>query len=261
MTSLIEKKTPFNWDGKHGWSDLTYARFLNVVIDDGDLICKFNDAARYIGCSQSSLHERLRRLKTMRYEYTLQKWNKKASYVQYEVFENASQEDLEELTVMIQNKIPGIVNEVDGVTVDVKYLFTVVNHKSLRSKIALTMMKQGLLKLMYETARKFVVENRPFNEIVLFDQMFHNELPRSCFVNFYPIGITSGIKRHRDQSSFCSVVLCLLGSEGHLILTTETKEEKKVLLKSNDMIVFSRITHYVEEVSRVNNRITINGFF
>jgi hypothetical protein len=258
--SLI-KKTPLNWNGTHEWSDLMYARFLNVVIHEGGLTCELNDAAKYIGCSQSSLLQRLSRLKTMRYEYTLQKWSKTAKYVQYDVIENAVQHDLEELKMMILIKLPGTVNEADGVTVDVKFLFTTVNHKSLRSKIALTIVKEGLLKLMYNAARKFVVDNRPFNEIALFDGMFHNELPRSCFVNLYPIGITSGLKRHRDQSSFCSVVLCLLESEGHLILTTETNEEIKVHLKSNDMIVFSRISHYVEEVSRTKNRITINVFF
>lgn len=256
--SLINK-TPLNWNGTHGWSDLMYARFLNVVIEDGDLTCELNDAAKYIGCTQSSLLQRLCRLKTLRYEYTLQKWSKTAKYMQYEVIESATQEGLEILTEMI--KIPGAVNEGDGVTVEVKFLFTVVNHKSLRSKIAVRIMKQGILKLMYDTARKFVVENRPFNEIALFDNMFSNEIPRNCFVNLYPIGITSGLKSHRDQSSFCSVVLCLLEGEGSLILTTETGEKTSVFLKSNDMIVFGRISHYVEEVSRTKNRITINAFF
>ena len=123
----------------------------------------------------------------MRYEYTLQKWSKTAKYVQYEVIENAVQHDLEELKMMILRELPGTVNEANGVTVDVKFLFTRVNHKSLRSKIALTIVKEGLLKLMYNAARKFVVDNRPFNEFALFDEMFHNELPRSCFVNLYPI--------------------------------------------------------------------------
>ena len=257
MTSL--KKIPFIWDTHCGWTDMKYAKFLNVVINNGDLICSMSDAIKYIGCRENELKERLCRLKTLGYQYTLQKWDKNAEYVQYEVIESATQEDLEGLTEMI--KIPGAVNEGDGVTVEVKFLFTVVNHKSLRSKIAVRIVKQGLLKLMYDTARKFVVENRPFNEIALFDKMFSNEIPRNCFVNLYPIGITSGLKSHRDQSSFCSVVLCLLEGEGDLILTTETGEKKSVFLKSNDMIVFGRISHYVEEVSRTKNRITINAFF
>lgn len=61
------------------------ARFLNVVVDEGDLICELYDAARCIGCPQSELVQRLCRLKTMKYEYTLQKRSKKDEYVQDEI--------------------------------------------------------------------------------------------------------------------------------------------------------------------------------
>ena len=63
-------------------------------------------------------------------------------------------------------------------------------------------------------------------------------LPRDCFINLYPIGKSAGVNNHRDQSSFCSVVYCLLGDGSNLILIKETGDMEEVNLKTNDMLVF-----------------------
>ena len=86
-------------------------------------------------------------------------------------------------------------------------------------------------------------------------------LPRDCFVNLYPIGKSAGVNNHRDQSSFCSVVYCLLGDGSNLILIKETGDMEEVNLKTNDMLVFSRIDYFVPSVCREQYRITVSAFF
>jgi hypothetical protein len=133
------------------------------------------------------------------------------------------------------------------VTTKVKYLYVV----QTSCAISTYLQSSGLFKIMFEAASKFVIENRPHMEIFLFDEMNSSrELPRDCFINLYTARITCGLKPHRDQSSFCSIVFCLSGnSDGKLVLTTECRGEKVVDLQTIDMIVFGRITHYLQEAN------------
>ena len=117
------------------------------------------------------------------------------------------------------------------------------------------------MQTINSAARSFVADKKDENELKLFYKLFPNELPRDCFINLYPIGQSAGLNNHRDQSSFCSVVYCLLGDGSNLILIKETGDREEINLKTNDMIVFSRIDHFVPSVYREQNRITVNAFF
>jgi hypothetical protein len=82
----------------------------------------------------------------------------------------------------------------------------------------------GIWQLMYDTAKAFVVTNRP-NELKLFEKMYPKQLPRDCFINLYDVNSKSGINPHCDHVSFCTIVLCLEGNkDDSLVLIQETNE-------------------------------------
>lgn len=261
----MAKPMPFNWETNRQMSDVKYARFLHIICDNGTFQegVDFSTAQMYIKCSYAELKENQRRMRSFQYQFVLQKWDKSVAYVQFQITENVLQTDIAHLTERMVYFMSKIKDKSDGVTTNVKYLYVVVFGVPTSCAISTYLTESGLYKIMFEAARKFVIDNRPLMEISLFDEMYSSRgLPQDCFINFYTVGVTSGLKPHRDQSSFCSVVFCLLGnSDGKLVFTTECREEKIVDLKTNDMIVFGRITHYLQETNRTSNRITINAFF
>jgi hypothetical protein len=117
--------------------------------------------------------------------------------------ENLLQIDLAPSTQLMEISLSTRKNNSSEVTTKVKYLYVV----RMSCAISTYPQSSGLFKIMFEAASKFVIENRSPKEIFLFDEMNSSrELPRDCFINLYAARITSGLKPHRDQSSFCSVI-------------------------------------------------------
>jgi hypothetical protein len=90
--------------------------------------------------------------------------------------------------------------------------------------------------------------------------------PRQCFINLYDANVLQGVSRHRDCSSFCSVVIAL--TEDHsqrsgLFIETESRAKPCISYKCKvgDMIIFDRLWHGVYETKRPDRRGTCNMFF
>ena len=113
--------------------------------------------------------------------------------------------------------------------------------------LRLTLVTSKIWELLYSAASSFISKNRP-TELQLFKKMFPLERPCDCFLNLYDVGLTSGIAKHSDHVSFCTVVLCLKGNgEGNLTLTQEDgKQPVTISLQVCELIVFARIEHRVE---------------
>ena len=120
----------------------------------------------------------------------------------------------------------------------------------------------NILGLIYDAAHNFIATNRP-NEIKLFETFYPTKLPHDSFVSVYESGRESGIMKHSDHVSFCTVVFCLQGTGGEkdLTLILESNDTFEVPLSASDLIVFGRIEHFVGFRSRSERRITINAFF
>lgn len=251
-----------NWERWQDWTDLQNAKLLAVTDGKGNLgDSDIRTLIRFIRCSKSELYERLERLKGTHYQFPLQRWT--GSYVQFKLHKSAIEDNLDDL---IQDVIESVrkvtVDDSDVIGVDIKYKYYISNHVAIKNDgILKALMRRNVMQTIYSAARSFVADNRDKNELKLFYKLFPNELPRDCFINLYPIGQSAGLNNHRDQSSFCSLVYCLLGDGSNLILIKETGDMEEINLKTNDMIVFSRIDHFVPSVYRKQNRITVNAFF
>jgi hypothetical protein len=253
-----------NWNTNSAWSDYQTAKFYSLI-DGNHKLCGMTiySAARIIGCPKSELEIKLRRLQSQSYVYALQRWRN--PYQLYEVTRNVALVELEMLLVTVDtafaNYVPGADNTLEQ---QIKYKYVRINHETvyLHRTLMTQLQTSSLLEIMYNSARLFVARYRSLNELVYFDKMFESRLPRDCFVNVYSASQESGISRHRDLVSFCTVVFCLLeNEEGKLVLTKEDNVEEVIHLHTNDMITFARISHSVELVRREQDRITVNAFF
>ena len=118
------------------------------------------------------------------------------------------------------------------------------------------------MEVLFITASNYVLTNRKSKEFNLFNSMYRDRMPTTCFLDVYIAGNDIQIGKYRDHVSFCTVVMCLEGDgEGGLTLTTETNEPHEAILKAKDIIVFARIDHEVFLTSRASNRVTLNAFF
>ena len=142
-----------------------------------------------------------------------------------------------------------------------QYLTVVNAVQKMPVQISSYLEKLKIFGLVYDAARKFIDTNRP-HEIYLFDKFYPTAVPPDSFVSVYESGCVSGISRHSDHVSFCTVVLCLKGTVGKdLTLTQENNEPFMVPMSAGDLIVFARIGHFVEFRNRTERRITLNAFF
>lgn len=131
----------------------------------------------------------------------------------------------------------------------------------LPNQLRTALENSGIWDFLLSTARSYVELNRN-KELTLFNELYLSGLPRDCFINYYDVGVSSGLSAHRDHVSFCTIVLCLCGNgEGNLVLTQETTLPITINLSSNDVITFARIEHYVDIVCRSAQRVTLNAFF
>lgn len=253
-----------NWKTNSVWSDFQTAKFYSLI-DGQHKLCDTNDyeAARIIGCPRKQLVAKLTRFTDNKYTYALQRW--KDPYQLYEVTRNVPLQDVDILLETVHRVFATYVPGEDAtLELQMKYKYVMENHKivSLQRNLMRKLSTSGLLEIMYNSARAFVAQNRPAKELEYFDIVYTSHLPRDCFVNVYSASHDSGITRHRDLVSFCTVVFCLLDNgEGKLVLTNESNVEEPIHLNSNDMITFARISHSVQSVKRSQDRITVNGFF
>jgi hypothetical protein len=258
----------YNWEKPHGLNDLQNAKFISLIDADGKLPNldegkpNIRDTARYIGCSPFQLRSLLKRMKSANYQFPLQRWEK--SYVLFQPHKSAFEGTFEELNQSIVKALSRMRTHVpDSLSVNVKSKYYIANHiQNKEDGILDILMRTNIFETIHRVARQFVIDNRSLSELNLFDRLFANKLPRDCFFNYYPADSMAGVNVHRDQTSFCTVVLCLFGTpEGNLVLTRETNETETVHLQTNDIIVSARIDHFVEEAIRTECRITLNAFF
>ena len=250
------------WLRRRGFTDVQMARFISYVDGKGDFTS--NDltlaaVSRSIGCTTAQLAKQMRRLKNPHYSYQLQLWTIASYRLFYTVPFVGS-------TVAVLTEISRIFCRLrarsDMPSFSVKSKYVINNGRKLNHALLKVLLKSGIMDAIYETARSFVERNRPYHEFNMFSSMFQNHLPSDCFINSYPAGMTSGVHKHRDHVSFCTVVFCLEGQcDGGLVLTTEMGQPHNSMLQSNEMIVFGRIDHLVNITVRAQERITLNCFF
>jgi hypothetical protein len=250
------------WSRTRGLTDVQMAKFMSFVDGRGNIRSvdlTLSAVSRIIGCSTARLKELMRRLKNPNYSYQLQLWSNESYRLFYTApFEGSTVTALMEIShifcrLRARNENP---------SVSVKSKYVISNGRKLHHGLLKALLTSGIMNAIYETAKSFVENNRPDIEFHMFSSMFQNRLPSDCFVNSYPAGITSGVNKHRDHVSFCTVVLCLEGQcDGGLVLTTEMGQPHNAMLQSNEMIVFGRIDHLVNIALRTQERITLNCFF
>lgn len=251
-----------NWKRRRcGWTDGQNAKFMSLVNGKGDFVVFVISPRRFIGCKEDELALYLTRFRGGSYEYPLQEWIA-PSYVLYN--QGVSQPYPSRFTRSIEMFVSKEKPVSNGLEVSVATVY-LREHFAPSTKV-LKRLRQlldasGIWDLFYRTAHTFISTNRP-NEVALFERIYPTMLPRDCFVNVYDVGISCGINPHRDHVSFCTVVLCLVGSnEGNLKLLLDTGEEVTISMKTNDIVVFARIQHSVGITMRTHKRITINAFY
>jgi hypothetical protein len=248
---------------RSGWSDIQNAKFISSVDGEGMFLTVGNHK-RHIDCTEKDLALNVSRLQNGSYEYPLQRWIG-SNYVLFNqlVVEIPSLQQLicsVELFASKGRPSPSSgVLEVSVVTVYLRVSFA--PSPRIPKLLERLLTESGMWELFYDTALEFITTNR-HNELKQFTRIYSSKLPRDCFINLYDVGVRCGVKPHRDHVSFCTVVLCLVGSgEGNLVIKQETGENLSVSLRSKDLLVFARIVHSVEILTRTNKRITINAFF
>jgi hypothetical protein len=85
------------------------------------------------------------------------------NYVQFEIRENVLEADIAPIILMIKRSVSKTRGCDDGVTVCVKYLYVITHRVLKNSAITTNLDSIGLFKVMFQAARKFVIDNRPHN--------------------------------------------------------------------------------------------------
>lgn len=256
--------TSLNWDKKRTWSDRDNAIFFASVFGDGTFV--HADRIKQLPRHSQTIKEftkRIYHIKSVAYMHPLQKW--RGDYVIFHQSSNVvGQNDIYQLQKIVTkwfvSKKPA---DKLGLSKNVitQYLTVVNTVQKVPVQLSIYLEKLKLFGLVHDAARNFIATNRQ-HELKLFDKFYPTAVPPDCFVSVYETGCVSGISRHCDHVSFCTVVLCLKGTAGKdLTLTQENNEDFVVPLSAGDLIVFARIGHFVEFRARTERRITLNAFF
>lgn len=254
----------FNWQRKCIWSDSKNARFIQLIDGRGNLYLEDLDRSRlHVGCKIDELVDRLNLFKTFAFKYPLQKW-RGVSYKLFEYYSMVEIPEKESLMLEVHTMLKKTAASAKGeleVKVVTAYLRKHFEPAKITKRLCNAIRTSQIYERLYAAAHSFVKTNRS-HELKLFEKMYLSKHPRDCFINLYDLDLESGIATHRDHVSFCTVVVCLQGnSEGNLVITQETGELLTVSLSSNEMIVFARVEHSVDIVTRSEKRITLNAFF
>ena len=119
------------------------------------------------------------------------------------------------LTIPSKNQLMDAVNEFLGevkvtgdgnleIKVVTKYLRAHNNERVIPRRLKQALKVSGIFDILHRAALSFVASNRP-DERTLFETMYSSLLSRDCFLNLYDVGVTSGMKTHRDHVSLCTV--------------------------------------------------------
>ena len=225
--------TLLNWQKKRTWSDKENAIFLVSRYGNGASMEKrILKKLPLLKVDKSRLMQRIYAMKTDAYKHPLQTWE--GSYVlnvQFPVPTDRSNMD-ELMTEVIKWFHNVVASDVSGLSTNVITQDVSVHRKiqKIPAGIASSFTNLKLLDCMHNAATNFIAMNRP-NELKLFLKCYPTNVPRDCFVSIYDSGCESGILKHSDHVSFCTVVFCLQGSideSKDLILTLENNEELSV---------------------------------
>ena len=236
-------------------TDSQIAKLLSIVDGKGNFLCCVPlNPGKFV----SELLAKLSKFGTSEFTYPLQSW--KGSYVIYEK-KSVEVSNIEELLRCALRIFVGIRRYRDAIGKSIKTIYLCGDFTDTCGCVM--SVDDAVWRLLFVSAREFVKKNRA-SEITLFNKIYIGEKPRDCFINLYESGSTSSLSRHRDHVSFCTIVLCLLNDAsegGNLVLFDERGKEQVIPLRSEEMIVFARIEHYVQSSTRKSNRVTMNAFF
>ena len=119
----------------------------------------------------------------------------------------------------------------------------------------------SLKDMVYEMAQAYIKEERPL-EYTLFQELYgKRRLPKEAFGLYYDLE-KSGLKWHRDNSCFCTVVICLTNSHlpGDGLDMEINGITHTVNLQKRNSIVFARIRHALRELDRRTSHRSILTF-
>jgi hypothetical protein len=208
------------WQKKSTISDHANASFLAAVDGNGDFYSRhmtITILSRQMRCTKDVVDKCIRRLKSPDYSYPLQRWS---ATKEYKLFSHTT----EDFEIPLANYVADIESTIktlkqkrtsDGLS---KLVTTVpllsgglIDNESLLAKAV----RCGIIEKMYKAAWNYIKTNRSHKELQMFEGMFPEQNPKTCFVNIYTARINSGIGRHRDHVSFCTVmqivtVICAL---------------------------------------------------